>query len=111
MNNLLLFFAIPVAVIILSAIFETFINCPLKIAGITFAIFLIVAFAAFDETFLIFVIAYTLLAYVTAWIVKQWGQRQNNIQSIEDLINEANAINEANNNLSNFNCGCRRFLK
>lgn len=111
MNNLLLFFAIPVAVIILSAIFETFINCPLKIAGITFAIFLIVAFAAFDETFLIFVIAYTLLAYVTAWIVKQWGQRQNNIQSIEDLINEANAINEANNNLNNFNCGCRRFLK
>ena len=90
MDNLLLFFAIPVALIILSAIFETIICCPIKIAGITFAIFLIVTFAVFDETFLIFVIVYTLIAYFTSWLVKLWCERERNLQSIQDLIDEAN---------------------
>lgn len=111
MNNLLLFFAIPVAVIILSAIFETFICCPLKIAGITFAIFLIVAFSAFDETFLIFVIVYTLLAYFTAWLVKLWCERERNLQSIQDLIDEANlGTSDMNNNSNNYWCNCNRRL-
>ena len=70
MNVLLIFFAIPVAVVILAAIFETIINCPIKIAGITFAIFLVVTFAFFDATFLIATIVYTILAFITATIVK-----------------------------------------
>ncbi|MBR3132542.1 MAG: DUF2651 family protein [Clostridia bacterium] len=116
MDNLLLFFAIPVAVIILSAIFETIICCPIKIAGITFAIFLIVAFAAFDETFLIFVIVYTLLAYLAAWLVKLWCERERNIQSIQDLIDEANcgvSDDNSNNNCNSCWCNCnnRRFYK
>ena len=45
MNNLLIFFALPIATIILAGIFQTIIKCPYKIAGITFAIYLIVAFA------------------------------------------------------------------
>ena len=55
-NFLLLFFALPVAISILSAIFETLIHSPIKIAGITFSILLIVTFAVADETFLIFTI-------------------------------------------------------
>ena len=39
MNTLLIFFALPLATIILSAIFETFINCPFKVAGIAFSIY------------------------------------------------------------------------
>ena len=41
MNILLIFFAIPLAVIILSAILESLINCPFKVAGIFFAIFIV----------------------------------------------------------------------
>ena len=67
MNNiLLLYFALPVAIAILSIIFETLINCPIKIAGITFSILLIFTFAVADETFLIFTILYTILSYVVA---------------------------------------------
>ena len=44
MNTLLMLFALPLATIILSAIFETFINCPFKVAGIAFSIYLITAF-------------------------------------------------------------------
>ncbi|MBR3697273.1 MAG: DUF2651 family protein [Clostridia bacterium] len=70
MNILLVFFALPLATIILSGIFETFINCPLKIAGIAFSIYLIVAFALGGTIELIVAtIVYTILAFVTALIV------------------------------------------
>ena len=77
MNNiLLLYFALPVAIAILSIIFETLINCPIKIAGITFSILLIFAFAVADETFLLFTILYNILSYVVEWITKQWARSQ-----------------------------------
>ena len=67
---LLLFFALPLATIILSAIFETFINCPLKVAGIAFAIYLIVAFALGGTIELVVAaIIYTIIAFITALIV------------------------------------------
>lgn len=129
-NILLLFFAIPIAIIILSIIFETLINCPIKIAGITFSILLIVTFAIGDETLLIFTILYTILSFIVAWITKQWCNNQNNgncgcnqdngncgcnqaENCLQQLIENANA--EAAQNLQNQqtqNCGCnrRRFL-
>lgn len=107
---LLIFFAFPVATIILSAIFETFVNCPLKIAGIVFAIFLIITYAFFGSEFLVAAIIYTILAYITAWIVKRFEERSNSLQTIEELItnNNENAVTTNNNS-----CGCnnryRRF--
>ena len=44
MNVLLIFFAIPVAIIILSIILEKYLNCPLSVAGIFFSILLVVVF-------------------------------------------------------------------
>ena len=105
MNNiLLLYFALPVAIAILSIIFETLINCPIKIAGITFSILLIFTFAVADETFLIFTILYTILSYVVAWITKQWARSQSQGSTLEDLLQESNLNNS---------CGCssrRRFF-
>lgn len=134
-NILLLFFAIPIAIIILSIIFETLIHCPIKIAGITFSILLIVTFAIGDETILIFTILYTILSFIVAWITRQWcnnqdngncGCNQNNgncgcnqdngnggcsqaENCLQQLIENANA--EATQNLQNQqtqNCGCNR---
>jgi len=69
MNNLLVFFAIPVATIILSAILETFINCPLKVGGIFFSIFLVVASALGGTIELLFAaIVYTIISFLTAFI-------------------------------------------
>ena len=71
MNILLIFFAIPLAVIILSAIFESFINCPLKVAGIFFSIFIVTAFALGGTADLIVAaIVYTIISFITALIVR-----------------------------------------
>lgn len=71
MNILLIFFAIPLAVIILSAILETFVHCPFKVAGIFFAIFIVVAFAlGGTATLIVAAIIYTLISFLTAAIVR-----------------------------------------
>ena len=79
MNVLLIFFAIPLATIILSAIFETFIYCPIKVAGIFFSIFIVVAFALGGTAELIVtVIIYSILSLITALIVRVVVNRQCN---------------------------------
>ena len=72
MNFLLIFFAIPIAIIILSIIFETFNKCPLKIAGIVFSIFLIITFAIGNQNLLIATIIYTLIAFFAAWLYENF---------------------------------------
>lgn len=71
MNILLIFFAIPLATIILAGILETLIHCPFKVAGIFFAIFIVATFALGGTAILIVAaIIYTLIAFVTAVIVR-----------------------------------------
>lgn len=68
MNILLLFFALPIAVIILSIVLQKILKCPILVAGVVFAIFLIVTFAINDINFLVATIIYTILAVITAFI-------------------------------------------
>lgn len=100
MSNLLLFFALPVATIILAIVLERILESPILVAATAFAIYLIVTFAVFDESFLIFAIVYTILAYIAAVIAR----------FITCLINNSdNPCLEAitsNNNTDNQNCGC-----
>lgn len=78
MNTLLLFFALPVATIILAIVLEKILRCPILTAATFFAIYLIVAFAVFDATFLVFVIAYTILAFIVAIIAEIFFRKCNN---------------------------------
>lgn len=64
--DLLLFFALPLATIILSIALSKLFKNPVIVAGIAFASYLIVTFTAFNTDFLIFVIIYTIIAYITA---------------------------------------------
>lgn len=116
MNILLLFFALPVATIILAIVLEKIIKNPFLTAATFFAIYLIVAFTAFDSSFLVFVIAYTILAYITAVIVNiicerhMCCNRRNNRNdtitlSDQDITRIANTLAEIQNN-NNSNCGC-----
>lgn len=122
-NILLLYFAIPIAIIILSIIFETIIHSPIKIAGIVFAIFLVVTFAIGDETLLIFTILYTILAYIVAWLTCQWINNPNNsscscqntntTEYLEQLIQNSNAQTAQNlqsPNENSYSCNRRRFF-
>lgn len=96
MNNLLIFFAIPLATIILSSIFETLIRCPIKVGGIAFSIFLIIAFALGGTADLIVAaIVYTILAFLSAFIT----------MLIQNRIEENNSSNSCNS-CGNNGCGC-----
>ena len=113
MNTLLIFFALPLATIILAIVLQKLIKCPVLVAAIFFAIYLIVAFAVFDATFLIVAIVYTFLAYVTASIVRiiccfirncNWNCDENNYicnRSISTndtvILNNTNAFNNGYN--------------
>lgn len=117
MNTLLIFFALPIAVIIISAILQKVLKSPLAVAALIFAIFLVVTFAAFDETFLIATLAYTVLAFITAVIVKLLCNENNNEENndndnngcgcLSNLLNTNNT--NPNNNLTG--CGCNRYRR
>lgn len=69
MNILLIFFALPVATIIISIALQKIFKCPPLVAAIIFAIFLIVTFIIGDLNFLIATIVYTIISFITASIV------------------------------------------
>lgn len=105
MNILLFFFAIPVAVIILSAILETLIKSPLKVAGIFFSIFLVIAFALGGTAELIVAaIIYTIISFITAFIVciiqcsSRWycNRRicENESRTVNSISSNANLLND-----------------
>lgn len=104
MNNLLIFFALPIATIILAGIFQTIIECPFKISGIAFAIYLIVAFALGGTAELIVAaIVYTILALITALLVMFL---ENNSTTNSCSNTTSSSCSSANTN-SSCNCGCR----
>ena len=78
MNNLLIFFAFPIAVIIISAVLEKLLDNPVIISALVFAAFLITTFTAFNETFLIATLAYTILAFITAIITNLFLNQNEN---------------------------------
>ena len=102
------------------------------VAALIFAIFLVVTFIAFDETFLIATLAYTILAFITALFVRALCQSNNNnsclcealtnllnnttgdntnsntavLNDILSSINNLNTTNNSNNENNNNSCGC-----
>ena len=91
MNTLLIFFALPIAIIIISIALQKIFKCPFLVAGIIFAIFLIVTFAIGNLNYLVATIAYTILAFITAVLT--------NI--ICRILRELDRREEANNNSGN----------
>ena len=75
--NLLIFFAIPIATILLAIVFERLLKSPILVAITFFSIYLVVLFALFAagvvtdlSTLLIGLIVYTILAYITAVLAR-----------------------------------------
>ena len=70
--NLFIFFALPLATILLAIVFQKILRSPILVAITFFAIYLIVAFVEFSDTLaeaIIAAIIYTIIAYITAYIV------------------------------------------
>lgn len=94
MNILLIFFAIPIAVIVISIALQKILKCPALVAAIIFSIFLIVTFIVNNLNFLIATIVYTIISFITATIICYIGRFLNKI--------EARKCNCCHNNQSNF---------
>lgn len=107
MNILLLFFVLPIVTIILSIVLLKLLKCPVLVAATFFAIYLILAYTAFDSDFLIFVIVYTILSYITAILTRFISniiERFNNKCCLEKqnfYLRERNS--SCNNNCNNNN--------
>lgn len=93
MNILLIFFALPIATIIVSIALQRILKCPMLVAAIIFAIFLVVTFIIDDLIFLVATIVYTIISFITALI----------ICLICRFFSEEDEDNE---NHSCFTCGC-----
>lgn len=125
MNTLLIFFALPIAVIIISIALQRILKCPILVAAIIFAIFLIITFIVNNLNFLIAAIVYAILSLLTAYItciikriLDRMGRncecdcgcrsrRENagncmNFCNSNNLLATSNAVSETNN------CGCNQ---
>jgi len=65
-TNLLIFFAIPLAIIVISVALQKILRNPFLVAAIIFSILLVIVLALLDPVYLIAVVAYTVLSYITA---------------------------------------------
>lgn len=68
MGILLIFFALPLAVIIISIALQKILKNPILVAAIIFAIGLIVTFVIGNLIILVITIIYTIISYITAFI-------------------------------------------
>lgn len=109
MNTLLIFFAFPIAVIIFSIVLEKLLNSPIAVASLIFAVFLILAFTAFDTTFLIATLAYTILSFITALLVQLLCRENDDDDDVCDTVEDL--LNDSSNNTNNCGCGCNRFRR
>ena len=98
--DLFIFFALPLATILLAIVFQKVLRSPLLVAITFFAIYLIVAFTAFSDTLaeaIIAAIIYTIIAYITAYIVMI-------ICSFRRRFCHCKRVDDDNEN--DRNCGC-----
>lgn len=112
--NLLIFFALPLATILLSIVLQKILKSPTLVAITFFAIYLIVAFVSFSDTLaeaIIAVLVYTIIAYITAYIVMIICRcKRRFCTSLSHSTCEERRCrcgnNNENNNLLRISCSC-----
>lgn len=90
MNNLLIFFALPLATIIIAIVLEKLWNNYILVTLFTFAVYLIVAFAVGDSALLVLVIIYTFLAFIAAFLSMLFRKINKRLKCLEEAANEEN---------------------
>lgn len=103
MNTLLIFFALPIAVIIISIALQKIFKCPFLVAAIIFAALLIVTFVIGNLTYLVATIAYTILAFITAVLTNIICRILRELDMREDERNSSGCCNRRSRNSSNNN--------
>lgn len=100
MEILLIFFALPLATIILSIALQKILKCPFLVSAIIFAIFLIVTFIVNNLIVLVLAIIYAIISFITAVIVSIMYNLLNKNNSCESRRNDSDCNNNSNNQVS-----------
>ena len=107
--NLLIFFALPLATILLAIVFQKVLRCPILVAITFFAIYLIILFALFAAGVitdlaegLIAVIIYTIIAFITAWLVRLTGLIKEHLFNCDNNEGRSGGRNRERERI----CGC-----
>ena len=100
MNVLLIFFAIPLAVIVISIALEKLLNCPILVAAIIFSILLLIAVIFSSTIFFILTVIYTILSFLAAWISKYICRFICTLRNCSNLC--TNICNTGNDNEDNY---------
>lgn len=86
MNTLLIFFALPIATILLSIVLQKVLNSAILVAITTFSIYLIVTFAINNINLILGTLVYTFLAFISAYLTQFIINYQNNRKMVEEEI-------------------------
>lgn len=101
MDPILTFIVLPLATIIFSIALQRLLKCPILVAVIVFAIFLILTYTVFGTDFLIFAILFAILAFITAFLVCIICKILRRWSDLEDRDSDCNSDCDNNNS-----CGC-----
>lgn len=69
MDLILIFVVLPLTTIIFSIALQRLLKCPILVAAVVFATFLILTYTVFGTDFIIFAILFAILAFITAFLV------------------------------------------
>ena len=103
-TNLLIFFSIPLAIIVISIALQKILRNPFLVAAIVFSIALVIVLAFFDPIYLIAVVAYTVLAFLTALLTCMLCGVLRNSHVCNCIGCGGNNSNNENNNDEENNC-------
>lgn len=95
MSQILLLFVFPIVTIIFAIALEKLLDSPLLTAGTIFGAFLIATFTVYTIDFLIYAVAYGILAFVVAYLYR----------FITSILSRLSGIGQNNNGNNNNNNG------
>ena len=96
MVELLLFFAIPLAVVVYSIALQKILRCPFLVSGIIFVTFLIIVLVLNNMEYLIAVIIYTIISFITAYvtmIIHRYKRENSSFNPMVTTLNKENFNN------------------
>ena len=86
MNTLLIFFALPIATILLSVVLQKVLDSPVLVAMTAFSVYLVVTFVINNIEFILGALVYTFLSFITAYLTRFIINYQNNRRIAEEEL-------------------------
>lgn len=101
--TVLFYIVLPLATILIAIVLQKILRSPILVALLVFAVYLILAFTAFTTDFLINAIIYTIIAFLTAVIVRTICclQRRLNCNSNNGICSNCNEEASLQNDIAN----------